>query len=165
MRPVPHIRAVPTRTDAWPSQPLPTTQLEEGFTVQLSPLPSRDGRDVDAVIKLSVTQIEKLTPVWIDVPRSIDPRQRAQIQVPQTSSWHLHERFRWPADQVLIISCGMVPAPAIARPSSSMLTKAVFGAPRADALLLVEMKGPDSDRNTDPTPPLRTGNLKYRGRY
>ena len=140
-------------------------QIEEGITVQLSPLLSRDGHDVDAVLKFSVTQIEKLTPVWIDVPTSVDPRQKTQIQVPQTSSWQLHERFRWPADQVLMISCGMVPAPTMARPKSPGLTRAIFGAPRVDALLLVESKGPSPKARTGQSPDLRTGNLNYRGRY
>lgn len=164
-RPLPHVRSVQRRPEAWPTHQLQMGQIEEGITIQLSPLLSRDGQDVDAVLKFSVTQIEKLTPVWIDVPTSIDPRQRTQIQVPQTSSWQLHERFRWPADQVLMISCGMVPAPTMARPKSPGLPRTIFGSPRVDALLLVEAKGPAANSGTGPTPELRTGNLKYRGRY
>jgi hypothetical protein len=164
-RPLPHVRSVQQRPDAWPSHELKMGQIEEGITVELSPLLSQDGHDVDAVIKLSVTQVEKLVPVWIDVPTSVDPRQRTQVQVPQTSGWRMHERFRWPADQVLMISCGMVPAPAIARPKSPVLTKPIFGAPRADALVLVELKGPGPTAGSSQPPEARTGSLNYRGRY
>ena len=39
------------------------------------------------------------------------PAQTQRIEVPQAISARLHERFRWPADQVLVISLGVVPTP------------------------------------------------------
>ena len=74
------------------------------------------GQEVDAVIKCQIDQVEKFVPVGIDIPGVAAGRQSVQIQVPQLVSWRLHERFRWPVDQVLLISCGIVAAPAPGRP-------------------------------------------------
>ncbi len=69
-------------------------------------------------------------------------------------SWRLHERFRWPADHVLVLSCGVVASPAPQR--SPMLggianfrvadplgisSPFAGAAKRADALLFIESKG------------------------
>ena len=47
----------------------------------------------------------------LDVPTADVPRQRAKIDVPQMTHFRFHERFRWPADQVLLVSMGMVALP------------------------------------------------------
>ena len=57
--------------------------------------------------RASVDQVEKLVPLAIDVPVG-GQTQRVQIQVPQVVSWRLSERFRWPASEVLLLSCGVV---------------------------------------------------------
>ena len=45
------------------------------------------------------------------VPSLAGGLQRVEIQVPQIVSWRLHERFRWPTNQVLLLSCGVVATP------------------------------------------------------
>jgi len=95
------------------------------------------------VIKLKLCQVEKMRPVMLDVPTSVAPRQRTQVQVPQMTMSNLHERFRWPVDQVLVLSMGVVATPGPTR--GNPLTEALAlptGPPRADALLFVECKGP-----------------------
>src|SRR3990172_10285840 len=86
-------------------------QFDEGLKLEFNPLLSLDGKVVDAVVRCEVDLVEKLIPVMIDVPTTVAPRQRQRIDVPQPISSRLHERFRWPIDQVLLISLGVGPAP------------------------------------------------------
>jgi hypothetical protein len=83
--------------------------------------------------------------VSIDVPIGKQTT-RVQVQVPQMVSWRLNERFRWPADEVLLLSCGVVANPAGAAGPLAPLLSPIGGATsRADALLLVEHRGTASD--------------------
>ena len=126
-------------------------QIEEGFGLQLSPLMSLDGKACDAAIKCNIDQVERLVPVNIDLNVG-GQSQRAQIQVPQLVSWRFQERFRWPAEQVLLLSCGVVASPAGNNGGGSPL--ALFGVlgqagERADALLMVECRGKASEAGLD----------------
>jgi hypothetical protein len=127
-------------------------KIDEGFGMQLSPLMSLDGKTCDAAIKCNIDQVERMVPVSIDVNIG-GQTQRAQIQVPQLVSWRFQERFRWPADQVLLLSCGVVASPTGNNGGSGPLS---FLAPltsstgeRADALLMVECRGKASDSGLD----------------
>ena len=62
------VRSVRMRPDVWPGHELVSGQMQEGFTLQLSPLMSLDGNTIDAVIKCEVDQIEKLVSVNVDIP-------------------------------------------------------------------------------------------------
>lgn len=116
-------------------------QIDEGYSLAISPLMSLDGASVDAAIECQVDQVEKLLPIAIDVPIG-KQSQRVQIQVPQMASWRLNERFRWPADQVLLLSCGVVANPAAnAAGPLAMLNPLSGTGNRADALLLIEHRG------------------------
>ena len=77
---------------------------------------------MEVVIKCTVDQIEKMTPVTLNVPSGNSLTGGVQIQVPQVSSWRLHERFRWPHDQVLLISRGMVAMPGLRAESTNPLS-------------------------------------------
>ena len=90
----------------------------------------------------------------------------SQVQVPQTSSWRLHERFRWPADQVLLISCGVVAAPG-PEPVGPLGMRPIVrnGLPRADALVFVESKGRLNETVASSQGEERYQGLNYRGRY
>ena len=116
-------------------------QVEQGFKLRISPLLAADERTADAVLKVEARQVEKLASIAVNLPTSGGPR-TANIQVPQTSSWRLHERFRWPVDRVLLISCGIVAAPMRGRPAGQgFLGGLVSRAPRVEALLFLEAKG------------------------
>lgn len=125
-------------------------QIEEGFAMQLSPLMSLDGKTCDAAIKCNIDQVERLVPVNIDVNIGGQP-QRAQIQVPQLVSWRFQERFRWPADQVLLLSCGVVASPSGNSGGSTLplLGPLLQSGERADALLMVECRGKASETGLD----------------
>jgi hypothetical protein len=162
-RPRNYIRDVLVRGDTWPGFEPQVGQVLEGFSMEMNPLLSVDAASIDAVIKCNIDQVEKLVPVVLDVPTAAAPRQRTQMDVPQMISTRLHERFRWPADQVLLISLGVVPSPVPTE--SGVLRLPLAGAEnRADLLLFVESKGtavPGAANSTTAQQPAPT----YRGRY
>jgi len=162
------VRSVRMRPDVWPGHELITGQMQEGFTLNLSPLMSLDGNTIDAVIKCEVDQIEKLVPVNVDIPSVSGGAQRVQIQVPQVISWRLHERFRWPVNQVLILGCGVVASPTQERmgPLGLPLPPLPFSSGgRADALLLVETSGKASQTLLEARQDFRAGPPATNGRY
>jgi hypothetical protein len=77
--------------------------------------------------------------------------QKAQIEVPQLTMVQLHERFRWPTDHVLLLSIGVVATPGPEKAGVADLLPLPKGAPRADALLLVESTGAAAAPLTSPT--------------
>lgn len=137
--------AIPTQA-TWPGYQPEMGSLDEGFSLEFSPLMSFDLASADAVVKLRLNQIEKMLPVKLDLPTVAAPNQRVQIEVPQMTMANLHERFRWPADRVLLLSMGVVAAPGPT--NNNPLTDAVTDAlpmfkdpPRADAILFIESVG------------------------
>jgi hypothetical protein len=126
----------------WPGFESQTGQVDEGFSFEFSPLVSLDGRAADAVVKCHLDQVEKLHPLMLDVPTPVAPRQRTKIEVPQLASCRLHERFRWPTDQVLLVSLGIVVSPAPAAANNPLSGLALGGgAPRAELLVILESRG------------------------
>ena len=142
MRDRTYTRGVLLRGGAWPGYDQDFGKVEEGYALEFNPLLSLDQGTVDAVIKLRLNQLEKLVPVMLEVPTVVAQRQRARVEVPQMTSCNLHERFRWPTDQVLLLSMGVVatPAPTVPNPLTSILP-IEQAAPRADALLFIEPRG------------------------
>jgi hypothetical protein len=136
-----YTRDVVTRPGiAWPGYEAQTAQIEEGFSLEFHPLLAVDGKTIDAIIKCQVDQVEKMIPVMIDVPTQVAPRQKTEIKVPQIASCKLHERFRWPVDQVLLISLGVVSFP-VPGANGNLPLGLTGGAARADLLVVVESKG------------------------
>jgi hypothetical protein len=156
MRPRSYVKGAVLTQMTWPGYQPEMGMLEEGFSLEFSPLLSFDLASADAVVKLRLNQVEKMVPVKLDLPSVVAPNQRVQVDVPQLTSANMHERFRWPSEQVLLLSMGVVAAPG---PSSdNVLSEAVTDAipmlkdpPRADALLFIECMGqvvPSADPTT-----------------
>jgi hypothetical protein len=146
MRPRSYIRSAAVTQTAWPGYQPEMGTIEEGFSLEFSPLLALDLASADAVVKLRLNQVEKMLPVKLDLPTTVAPNQRVQIDVPQMTSSNLHERFRWPTDKVLLLSMGVVatPGPTKDNPITDAVTDAMpmlKGAPRADAILFVESAG------------------------
>ncbi len=151
----------PNTSSAWPPYTPVSDEIQEGYKLQVSPLMSLDGRSIDMMLKCDIDQVERLNNVSIDLQMPASQAQSVQIDVPQVVSWRLHERFRWPADQVLLLSCGVVAAPA-AQVNNTLLSgnpPTLFGlnkilpAPsgqRTDALFLIEYRGPASTQLSQP---------------
>lgn len=125
-------------------------QIDEGYSLEISPLMSADGEVIDCVMRCGVDQIEKLVTVGVDIPFG-GQMQRQEIQVPQLVSWNLHERFRWPAKQVLLLSCGVVATPSPDNTPAG-LPKFFSTTGRADALLFVELVASE-EKNAAPRLP------------
>jgi hypothetical protein len=146
MRPRTYIRSASVTQTAWPGYQPEMGTIEEGFSLEFSPLLALDLASADAVVKLRLNQVEKMLPVKLDLPTTVAPNQRVQIDVPQMTSSNLHERFRWPTDKVLLLSMGVVatPGPTKDNPITDAVTDAMpmlKGPPRADAILFVESAG------------------------
>ena len=149
-KPVAFVRSLRWLPGQFPSfEPLMTT-INEGYTLNISSLSLLDNRAIEVAVKCDVDQVETLTPIKIPVPGAGNTVQTADINVPELISWRLHERFRWPSDQVLLLSCGVVADP---KPETSGGT-GMFGlrsrrkqTDRSDALLLIEYRGPATEAN------------------
>lgn len=146
MRPRSYVRGAAITQTAWPGYQPEMGTIEEGFSLEFSPLLALDLGSADAVVKLRLNQVEKMLPVKLDLPTTVAPNQRVQVDVPQMTSSNLHERFRWPTDKVLLLSMGVVatPGPTKNNPVTDAVTDAVpmlKSPPRADALLFVESAG------------------------
>ena len=144
LRPRPYTSDVVMRADAWPGFEAKSAQYDEGMSIEISPLGSLDGRSLDAVVKVSIDQLERLQALSVDVPSAVASRQRTKIEVPQVSQFRLHDRFRWPIDQVLLVSLGVVPLPSTVDAVTSggfRLPDALGGGPdRGELLLFIESK-------------------------
>lgn len=137
-----YVRDVALRPANWTGFEAEVGQIDEGFSLEMSPLLSINGDSIDAILKCNIDQVEKLRPVMLDAPTAAAPRQRTKIEVPQISQFRFHERFRWPANKMLLIGLGVVAAPVPVDPNP--LTAALPGgaAPaRADLLVFIESKG------------------------
>ncbi len=164
-----YVRAVRPNTSAWPPYEPDPGQAAEGFQLEVSPLLAIDGRTVDVAMRCSIDQVEKLVPVDLDLPLPNGQTQRMRIEVPQVVSWRLHERFRWPTDQVLLLSCGVIASPD-RNPGNNPLAsldRLVGMTPgRADALLILEWRGRATENILSaPTQPSSAGLSISRGRY
>jgi hypothetical protein len=169
MRPITYTKGVFRTQQTWPGFQPEMGQFDEGFSMEFSPLLSLDTKTVDAVVKLKLTQVEKFYPVQIDVPSPVAQNQRTECQVPQMTMVQLHERFRWPTDQVLLLSMGVVAQPGPAKPNFITDNIPILKSPpRADALLFVESRGANSTLAVDAAAAPQTAsrpNQTYHGRY
>lgn len=171
MRPRQYVRGAVATNAAWPGYQPDMGTIEEGFSLEFSPLLTLDLQAADAVVKLRLNQIEKMVPVKLDLPTAVAPNQRVAVDVPQMTTANLHERFRWPTDKVLLLSMGVVatPAPTKDNPLTDMVNTAIpmlKDPPRADALLFVECR--DQATPSPTATPARTATLpaqSFHGRY
>ncbi|HYO23877.1 MAG TPA: hypothetical protein VEQ85_02925 [Lacipirellulaceae bacterium] len=142
MRPITYTKGIVPLQNVWPGYQPELGSLDEGFSLEFSPLLSPDGRTTDAVVKLKLCQVEKMLEVQLETPTAVAQNQHASIQVPQLTMIQLHERFRWPTDQVLLLSMGVVATPGPEKPNVlADLLPMGKAPPRADALLMVESRG------------------------
>ncbi|MGA2797834.1 MAG: hypothetical protein ABSE63_09665 [Thermoguttaceae bacterium] len=166
MRARQYSRDVILRADLPAGAELQPGSVEEGFTIDFSPLLSSDRRMIDATVKCDIDQVEKMIPIMLDVPAQAASRQRIQIEEPQITHYRFHERFRWPVEHVLLIGMGMValPVPVDGRPLVPGVPLIGTTPARADLLVFVECKGqlPDPQQ----VPHTSDQNARsYRGRY
>ena len=91
--------------------------------------------------------MEKLTPVKVDLPGPGGTLNQMELKVPQLVSWRLNERIRFPSDQVLLLSCGIVANPdaqSEAPNAGAGILSRFKATKRSDALLFIEYRGPQN---------------------
>jgi hypothetical protein len=163
-----YVRDALSRPDVWPGFEQETAVVDEGFSLEFTPLLSVDKKVIDATIKCDIDQVEKMIAVMLDVPTVVAPRQRTRIEVPQMAHFRFHERFRWPVEQVLLVGMGMVavPVPSEGKPlvPGIPLPLTSSSAPRADLLVFVESKA-ESSQSPQVTRVTPSEATTYRGRY
>jgi hypothetical protein len=118
------------------------TTINEGYRLELSCLSSLDNRPIEASVQCEVDQVEKLSNVKVSVPDAIGNPLQMNLQIPQLVSWRLKERFRWPADQVLVLGCGVVANPEPTSGRGSGLKLLGGRTDRVEALLFIDYRGP-----------------------
>ena len=141
-RPIPFLQSIRWKNDPLaPFEPVSKT-INEGYSMDFSLLTSNDGRTVETIIRCDVDQVENLRNVQVDVPLPNGTTKPIDLKVPQIVSWRLHERFRWPNEQVLVLSCGVVANPA-GKSNGILQFPDLFSQSngRADALMFIEYKG------------------------
>ncbi|TWU47220.1 hypothetical protein Poly51_50180 [Rubripirellula tenax] len=154
-----YVRNVRPAPQAWPPYEPETGEVQEGYRLSISPLLSTDGRAIDCMIKAEIDQVDKLNHVDLELPLPNNQTHRARIDVPQVVSWRLHERFRWPSDMVLLLSCGVVASPERAQSTVPLLNMGAFTgstAGRADALMFIQFRGDASENLTSTLTPSAT---------
>ena len=142
-RPISFLRSLAFVNDGAPRYQPINGRIDEGYSLEISSLRSLDGRMVEVIVGCKVDQIEKMQDVNIDLPTMSGTPQTVKLQIPQMVSWNVDERFRWPSDQVLLLSCGVVATPG-PQPQGIMGITSIFDGTRrrADALMFIEYKGP-----------------------
>lgn len=145
-KPVLFVRSIRWMPGQFPGYEPQMTTINEGYSVGISPLMSLDNQSVEVAIKADVDQVESLTPVKVPVGGT-----NVDLNVPKVISWRLHERFRWPSDQVLLVSSGVVadPQPESGTGGFGPFRSIGLGAAkqksgRSDALLMIEYRGPSN---------------------
>jgi hypothetical protein len=146
MRSRPYVRDILLRPDVWQGFEPQSGAVDEGFTLEFSPLLTSDKQLIDAVIKCNIDQVEKMIPVELEAPTATSPRQRTPIEVPQITQFRFHERFRWPVGQALLVGMGMVPLPVPVDAKAMQLVPGITlplpkSPPRAELLVLIEARG------------------------
>ncbi|QDT00465.1 hypothetical protein [Adhaeretor mobilis] len=171
IKPLSYTKGIIPTANVWPGYQPELATIDEGFNFEFSPLLSMDTATTDAVVKLKLTQVEKMLPVQLEAPSTVAPNQRTQVEVPQMTMVSLHERFRWPTNQVLLLSMGVVASPGPAKPNLIMDTLHLpKSPPRADALLMVESRGIVAVPGTaatggGPAASTASRNTTFHGRY
>ncbi len=114
---------------------------DEGMSIDVHPLISRDGTTVEAVIRCRIDQVERMAPVG-PAPPAADGS-RVPIEVPQMAAVRIGERFRWPAGSTLLIGLGLVPWPVPGQNKAG--ASALFSdAKRTDVVMVVEPRLSDA---------------------
>lgn len=127
---------------AAPSVQPEMTTINEGYRLAISCLSSMDNKTIEASVQCEVDQVEKLNNVKVTVPDAIGNPVQMNLQIPQLVSWRLKERFRWPADQVLLLGCGVVANPEPTSAQGSGLKLLGGRSDRVEALLFMDYRGP-----------------------
>lgn len=163
----PYTKSVRGGLATYPGYSLDQGQVDEGYSLWVSPLLSREGDVIDAVLRCKVSQVEDMLVVPVDL-MTPGGKARVEVQVPQAIHWQVHEQFRWPANQVLIVSCGMTATPQMDRATAGLIPGILQASRpgRADAIMMLELNGKASGTASTEKGAAKTADRAVsRGRY
>ena len=123
------------------AQPEMTT-INEGYQLDIGTLSSLDNESIEACVQFIVEQVENLDNVKISVPDSVGNTSQLNVQIPQLVSRQLKERFRWPVDEVLLLSLGVSADPEPRTNKSAGLKLLGNRTDRVETLLFIDYRGP-----------------------
>ena len=152
-KPVQFIRSLKWVPNQVPNYQPQLSSVDEGYQLSISSLSCLGSNSIEAVIKCECDQVERLSPVKVNVPGGNVGSQTINLQIPQLVSWRVHERFRWASDQVLLLSAGIVATPAPDSGGGIRLPSRLQKSKRADTLLFIEYRGPASGPAIGGSPP------------
>lgn len=168
-KPRSYTRGVQFDQQSWPGFQLTSGSIAEGFDLTLNPMIEPGDENIDAVIRCEIDQVERFRSVNADIKPLSGPTQRVPLQVPQVVSWRLHERFRWPTDKVLVLTCGVVATPEAEGPTLAQAFQLPATLPRspsrADAMMFIECKGKASKAIANGSRSASRGSVNFSGRY
>lgn len=141
--PLPYFRSITLDGSRFPPFRVESAVINEGYQIGFSSLRTLDGKKMDAEIDCRIAQVEQFRNVNLDVPGPGGMIQKHPISIPQMSMARLKERFQWPADEVLVISLGVVPAPDRKFKPNPTLQDVLEPRSRvyANVLLMIDCKG------------------------
>ena len=151
---------------SWPGYTVDSARINEGYSIRISPLMTLDKNSIDVALKCRVEQIEKMESLPIPTPYE-NQTGRLAVDIPQVSTWQIHERFRWPIDKVLLVNRRIVAMPGLRRSANlPVVSQLVKTRPKAaDALLFLEVKRIERSGVARKGAEYRTSQLDSRGRY
>lgn len=119
-------------------------QLEEGFTLKLSPLLTFDGDSLDAAIELTSNVVRSFHRTRVIAPREVGPSEIA-LDVPEVSETRLNQTVKsWPLGQSLLISAGI--QPGILQDKNGFLNLRIPGTVPTSTELLVFLEAETAPR-------------------
>jgi hypothetical protein len=125
------------------SQPA-AEQLDEGFTLRLSPLLIFDGDALDAAIELTSNSVRTLHKTRVSAPSPVGASE-ATIDVPEVSETRLNQTVKdWPLGQTLLISAGI--QPGILQDKNGFLNLRIPGTVPTSTELLVFLEAETAGR-------------------
>jgi hypothetical protein len=128
-----YVQDVAPRPDVWPGWQTQSSACDEGLAIDVHPLISSDKTAIEAVVRCRIDQIERMAAVSLASPVN---QQRVQVEVPQVAAVRVGERFRWPANQTLVIGIGLVPWPV---PAQNVMPVALLSdVKRCDVVIVIE---------------------------
>ncbi len=111
--------------------------LDDGFSFEFMPLLGMDGATLDAQIKFQVNHLDRFLSMSI-TPAGASERSSEKIEVPMIGQFRFRERYRWNAENALLVSPGLTPPLTSSGEGSGM--NLFNSTSRVETLILVEVR-------------------------
>lgn len=83
--------------------------IDEGYRIEITPLVSTNGEQVEILLTCHSTAVEKMLDVSLKIPTANAPRQQLTAEVPQIARAEISDKISFPIDQVFLLDLGMIP--------------------------------------------------------